>query len=169
MERGIFLFDTSPLPDSDPINSAYFSVYSSVASAYDGRIPTVYLATSSPASNSSFTGTDLDKVGGLILGGLSLDTVTGAGYYDYTLNATSGLASILNTGISKYALRSDYDLYYIAPTETDELNAYDIGYAEGAEDALLVIEHGTVASSTTAPYMIIEGDIDVSGNLKISL
>ncbi len=115
--RGIFLFDTSALPDGITITSATFSVYGTSKSRSGAVItPNINVYSSAPASNTNIVAGDYDSFGSTAFSDTPIDydawSITG--YNDFTLNA-AGIAAISLTGITKLGLRNaNYD---VAATE----------------------------------------------------
>lgn len=136
-------FDTSPMPDTDGIALATFSIYGTNGDASAGSERRVYLVSSSPASNGTLATTDYDNVGTTSLG-VTDGTWNTSGYNNIPLN-TSGLAYINKTGVTNFALRGWYDMNGSAPDNSNELYIY-MNFADQtgtANDPKLVIEHAT--------------------------
>jgi hypothetical protein len=120
LQRSIFLFDTSSLPDDATIISATFSVYGlAKADTFAPAIaPDVNVYSSAPASNTALAAGDYDSLGTTAFCDTPI-TYAGfntAGYNDFSLNA-SGLAAINTTGVSMFGLRNAcYDAAGVAPT-----------------------------------------------------
>lgn len=119
LERSIFLFDTSALPDDASIVSAVFSVYG-YTKVNEGSWADVKLNvySSAPASNVALVGGDFDSLGATKLcdTDVTYTNFDATGYNDFILNAT-GLALISKIGITKLGLREvTYDVGGSTPT-----------------------------------------------------
>lgn len=126
--RGIFLFDTSPLPDDAQIISATLSLYGVIKIDAGNWLPDVNIYAAAPASNKALEAGDFDSLGSTPF----CDTPIGyndwniAGYNDFVLNA-DGLAAISKTGVTKFGARNaNYDVAGVAPIwqETFNLDRY---------------------------------------------
>lgn len=120
--RGIFLFDTSEIPDDATIISAVLHLYTTSRFNYrdtwlDAK---VNIYTSNPASNTALVGGDFDSLGTTPLCDTDtpytdLGTLANPKWNTFTLNA-AGLAAISKTGITKLGTREvTYDVGNIAP------------------------------------------------------
>lgn len=110
--RGIFLFDTSGLPDDATITAATLSLRGSYKQDALGINPEVNIYSSAPASNTALVAGDYDCGGSTPYcdTDLTYASWSTAGYNDFALNAT-GLAAILKTGVSKFGGREvTYDV-----------------------------------------------------------
>ena len=111
--RGIFLFDTSALPDGTTITGATFSLW------LDQRVNTLGLSdseaglaliSSNPASDSALVAADYQQFGSTRLATDIPYSSWGTGdYTDFTLNG-SGIAAISKTGLSKFGTKLAIDL-----------------------------------------------------------
>jgi hypothetical protein len=146
--RPFILFDTSTIPDADPIISAVYSGYCYSAGTQDGANPTIYVVSSTPASNTNIVTGDYDQVGSVDFGNKT--SFTGSAYNDFTLNA-SGIAAISLTGVTKFGLRGYYDFQNSAPTEAAEIEVefYNADAGGTSTDPKLVVVHGV----TFIPYV----------------
>ena len=141
--RVFLLFDTSPIPDGDPINSATLSVYGDAKPGTVGGNETLYAVSSTPASTSTLTTADYNSIGSTSFGDSGTTFNLGV-YNDIALNS-SGLANITNTGISQFALRGYYDFNNIAPVEAvseNSLNYWAADQTGTSQDPMLVVNHG---------------------------
>jgi len=120
--RGIFLFDTSSLPNGDTIDSALFRVFGS--SKIDDFSDSLAMVTSTPASNTALVGADYSQVQTVLQAPvITLVAWSNIAYNDYTLNAT-GLGNIDQAGVTKFATRCESDRANAEPawTATDFTN-----------------------------------------------
>ena len=131
--RGIFLFDSSGLPDDATISAAVFSLHSSSKRDDGGITPDINVYASTPASNTALIASDFIDVAttpfcdtALTYGGWST-----TGYNDFTLNA-AGIAAISKTTITKLGCRNaNYDVSGTTPAyASGELSYLTCRYAE---------------------------------------
>jgi hypothetical protein len=117
MDRGVFLFDTSSLPDGAEIISATFELYvSAKTDGFSGGA--ISLVTTTPASNTALVAADYNIANWSFTKqatDLTIASITTSAYNTWTLNA-NGLASISKTGITKFGLVTAYDADNSAPT-----------------------------------------------------
>ena len=102
--RGIILFDTASIPDTDGIDSATLSIN------VNWRIGSRnwYLVTSNPASNTAIASSDYDYTDFGTTNLADAISYASTGAKTTNLNA-SGLAEISKTGITKFGIRTDFD------------------------------------------------------------
>jgi hypothetical protein len=109
--RGIFLFDTSSLQTTYTINSATFEFVATQKTDELGG-DSLSLVTSTPASNTALANSDYTQLGiirqaaDLPIASILADSST---YNPMSLNA-AGLASITKGGVSKFGVRSTFDM-----------------------------------------------------------
>ena len=122
--RGIFLFDTSAIPDSASITAGTLSLYGSAHLDERPWTPNINIYSSAPASNTALAAGDFDSIGPLGAEVAFCDTaITYAnfsivGYNDFVLNA-AGIAAISKTAVSKFGTRNaNYDVAVSSPTWT---------------------------------------------------
>ena len=116
--RGIFLFDTSSIPDTDSIDSATFSVWgTSKTNGFTTIDNTLHLCASTPASNTAIVNADYGQLGTTSFGSVTFANFDGTNtvYTNVTVNAT-GLSDISKTGITKFGVRTGTDITNTAPT-----------------------------------------------------
>lgn len=106
--RGIFLFDTSSLPDDATISNATISFYGSAKFTTLGS-PDFHVASSSPASNTALANSDYGNIGRLSFGSIANASFSTSGYNDITLDS-NGIGVISLTGISKYSTQISWDI-----------------------------------------------------------
>lgn len=106
--RGIFLFDTSSLPDDATIDSADFSLYVYYLYNYFGSEPGIEIVSSNPDSNTEIINADYGTLGSTSFSSASWADFSTSSYTDFTLNS-SGLNNISKTGISKFGTMTDWD------------------------------------------------------------
>lgn len=115
LTRGVFLFDTSSLPDAAVVTSATISLYTYSKLDQLSATPGVAIYGSTPASNTALADTDYVNVGNTALSStVAWGDITEGGYTVFTLNAT-GRAAISTTGVSKFSSRMP--VYDVAATE----------------------------------------------------
>lgn len=116
--RSIFLFDTAAIDAASTISSASFKFYCVTKTAptdADATKRELRVVSSSPAANTSITGTDYATLGTTTFGAFSYAGLTTGAVNTVALNA-SGLANITKGGISKFGARSGADQDNSAPT-----------------------------------------------------
>jgi len=129
LDRTIFLFDTSSLPESCTVTNAVLSLYG-MSKYKDGDFAVVpEVVSSNPTSNTELAAGDFDSLGSTpfsdTIAYTAFDTTD---YNDYTLNA-SGIAAISKTGISKFGMRDKaYDRYGNTPIWAANKQCYVRGY-----------------------------------------
>lgn len=147
LDRAIFTFDTSAIPDSDVIISATLSIYGSNKLDNGTAIsPDINVYAASPASNYNFTASDYGQIG--ITAQSTAITYTGwstTGYNDFVLNA-AGLGNISKTGVTKFGTRNaNYDVANVAPAWSSNTGHFLQGYlAQGVDTSKypkLVVVH----------------------------
>lgn len=151
IRRAMLLFDTSTLPDSAVIGSGEVDLYveNFIAPGTEKRI---FLASSTPASNTAIDYEDYDQVGNTSFGETD-GSYTINTYEPLTLNA-SGRAAVSTSGVTKFSVRTYNDLYNVTPTNSTELNV-DFKSAEQSgtsQDPKLII---TYYVSPTAPTALL--------------
>lgn len=163
MERLIFQFDGSAIPDADTISSATLSFYTSATGGHliggNASIDKV------DASQISATTPDLSDYNYAKWSAVSQSSSTisiatlhgSAGYKDFTLNAT-GIGNISKTGRFAFGFRFEADLTNTEPTwvsgNYDYFQAYQHEDADTAKYPKIVIVHssGGATPLTKAPY-----------------
>jgi len=143
LSRGIFLFDTSSIPDTDEISSATLSFY--IGSKSTAVPVSVNVVSSSPASDSALANGDYSNLGSTkFSSAVTVSGITTGAYIDFSLNA-SGVANIDKTGISKFGLRLEEDIDGSAPTwSSNDLGGVNVQYSETtgiSQDPKLVVVH----------------------------
>lgn len=170
IRRGIYLFDTSALPDSDSILSATLSIYGkdkAKGPSWSNADIALNIYASAPASNTSLTGTDYATLGSTAFCDTSITYASWSitGYNDFAFNA-NGLNSISKTSITKLGAKdSVFDASGSAPTWYGSEGIYIRGYFADqtgtANDPKLVVIHippspptGSLTYSGYAPSTI---------------
>jgi hypothetical protein len=120
LSRGIFLFDTSPLPDNCTVTSAVFSLYGTAKADPQSLTPNVNVYASTPTTNTALVGGDYDSLGATAYCDTPITYANWntSGWNNFYFNAT-GLAAIAKTGITKLGVRNvNYDVDDSAPSWT---------------------------------------------------
>ena len=146
LDRAIFGFDTSSIPDTDTIDSATVSFYGS--SRTDNFSQSIVLDRRVPTSPTAITTGDYNLSGWNVVeqatGRITIASWSITGYNDFTLNAT-GLSNISKTGVSWYGLRLSADFDNSEPTWAASLNAnINVYFADQTgtdKDPKLVVVH----------------------------
>lgn len=149
LSRGIFLFDTSSLPDGSTISSATFSNY--VTTRQTTSNVGVNVVSSTPASNTALVNGDYTQTGSTKFSTvIRVNDMSTNAYADFALNA-SGLTNISKTGISKFGTRLEEDLDNSSPTwSSNALMGTQISFAEHTgttQDPKLVVIYTTESAS----------------------
>lgn len=123
LDRYFALFDTSPIADTDIINTATLSINGTNKAGGGGTTYDFNIFSSTPASNNNLVLEDYDQVGSTAFStAITYDGWSITGYNAFTLNA-SGRANINKTGISKFSGRNGLsDGANVAPTWSSGLN-----------------------------------------------
>ncbi len=101
--RGIYLFDSSGLPDGAEISAATFSLYGKAKEGnFSSNFPDINVYSSAPASNTDLAAGDYDSLGTTAYcdTAITYNDLNTSGYNDFAFNAT-GLAAISKTGVTK--------------------------------------------------------------------
>jgi len=134
LARPIALYNTASLPDNAIISAAVESHYSTAECADpSGNTPNIAIYASSPASNTDLVNADFNTLGTTAFSQVMTyaDYTTGAGYKDFTYNA-SGIAAISKTSVTKVGRRfATYDAVGTTPTWEASKTTYVCSY--GAE------------------------------------
>ena len=118
IRRGVFLFDTSSLPDTDTIDAVTFEFVATAKADEFTEAASLSMVTSTPASNTALENADYTQLGttkqatDLTIASVVADSAT---YNAFTLNAT-GRGNISQTGISKFGARGTFDNDNVEPT-----------------------------------------------------
>lgn len=158
--RPILLFDTSGLSDDAIITSAKISFYlTRVDDAAIENTDSVVVVSSNPASNTALDPDDIDTLGNTDLSArLTYGNMNLNAYNDLILNAT-GIVAISKTGITKFGIRSNWDIDDIFLDYYGDGGSYNkfftFSSAETINKPTLIITY-TTASSISA-YKTING------------
>jgi len=155
LSRGIYLFDTSSLPDDVDITNATFSVYGSLKYDNLNITPNVNVYASNPNSSTALVAADYANVSSTPFCDTPI-TYAGwdtAGYNDFALNA-AGLAAIDVAGVSEFSLRNaNYDVAATPPAHTpsqqSSLQGYFADQAGTANDPKLVVTYSSLGATVT--------------------
>jgi len=156
LRRGIYLFDTSALPDSAVVTSATLSLFGNSKLDDNGATPNINIYSSDPATNTAIVPADYATLGSVAF----CDTpITYAGfsttaYNDFALNA-AGMAAISVDGISKFSSRNaSYDVAGADPAWVNSGQSYLIvksaETAGTANDPKLVVNYTYTTAAVTA-------------------
>ena len=153
LNRGIYLFLTSSIPDTDNINSATLSLMpSSLNNGMSGESfsnSQLKIVSSNPASDTAIVEADYNTVGSTEFGASQNQAdMTVDVYEDIVLNA-SGLANISKTGVSKFATRSGWDL-----NNTIE----DLTWGSGASQQIQVRGAETAGTTQDPKLVVVHSD-----------
>jgi len=166
LERPVFLFDTSALPDNDVISAATFSVVGSTAfPKSDDFTSSIALVSSAPAANTDLVVGDFGSFGTTDLA----TRVTIADYAnddstfnDFTL-IEEGITAISKTGVTKYGLRISNDVDNSEPSWGASQSAtVGVQFAEetlsGDKRPKLVVIHEAPVTVTAPDDITVEAE-----------
>ena len=150
IQRGVTLFDTSALPDSDTISSAIASLYGQFKN--DGNSYSVRMVTTTPASNTALVAADFDQFGTTSLANeISIASFSTTGYNDFTM---TDLTQVSKTGVTRLGWRLTGDISGASPG----VNYAQVASADTAgttNDPKLVVTHAAGGGGTTSRPKII--------------
>jgi len=158
MIRGIAGFNTSSIPDSDPVTSATLSIYGS--SKVDNFSQSVVVDRNIPSSNTSLANSDynIGNWDGVeqATNRITIASWDTAGYNDFTLNST-GKNNIDKTGNSWFGLRGSGDFDNSEPTHPGgaawmQAQGYHADESGTTKDPKLVVVHGAAPPPPTKPH-----------------
>lgn len=165
--RSFFLFDTSPIPDTDTISSATFGFTIEAGNIGNSFGLSISLVAGTTISNTSISVNDYQGTVGnttkfstdKTLASLTAD---GATYNNFTLNAT-GISAISKTGVTNLGGKIANDADNSAPTWSSSADSFaNVNSADNAgttDDPALVIEHsGAVVASIPQDLIIINDE-----------
>ena len=149
--RGLFLFNTATLPDTDGIDAGTkigFYGHASTTNGLSGQASANsvnVLVESTTTSDTGATASDYQAIGSVDFGrSAQQDSWNTGSYNDITMNA-SGRANISKTAISYFGTRYGWDFDDTTTGLTWASNATQATYAEHAENGsnepLLTVEH----------------------------
>lgn len=151
LERGIFVFDTSAIPDADSVSSVTLSLYGFNKSDGLGT-PNLVVVSATTASNTALVASDFAIAG---FGVTSYSSITYAtfsitAYNNLGLNA-AGLANISRTSVSKFGtmLSWDFDNSFTGVWGANLVSFFQVLAADTAgttTDPKLVVEHSLLPS-----------------------
>lgn len=160
LSRGIAVFDTSSITDSDTVDSGTFSLQAT--SKGTGMSQEVAITIGVTASNTALAASDFQtntSTTRFADTDISIASINTAGSYnDWTLNA-AGVANINKSGVSKFSFRMSCDVNNVAPTWVSSaapfVNFVTADAAGGTSTApKLVVETTAAAGSTFTPKII---------------
>lgn len=147
--RGIILFDTSSIPDTDTIDSATIDLFMKTEpdGDNDGN-DYINIYTSAPASNTAVVAGDFDSLGTTAQAtAIDIGSLVDEAYNTFTLNAT-GLTNISKTGVSKFGTREGHDAVNdpVAANTTTGCSYSSAEVAGTANDPKLAVVHSAAAT-----------------------
>lgn len=107
LSRSIILFNTSSIPSTATITSAYVSVVGNNTGNALGST-NIFLVSSNPASTSSLSASDYSTLGTTSYGSIAFASFFPTGTNIFTMNAT-GIGTISKGGVSKFGLILGWD------------------------------------------------------------
>lgn len=160
LQRGIFLFDTSALPDTASVASAVNYFYVSGKSDQLGGNGGFTVVSSTPASNTSVVAADYSTLGTTAYSSaVSIASITTGKFNSVSLNA-SGVSAISLTSITKLGTRIELDRTGSSPTwGSAQVQSVTGDYAEGSNPPIMRVTYtdgspsiGFPATSTLSEY-----------------
>lgn len=152
IQRGITLFDSSSIPDTDTVSSAVLSLrglFIGNTNSYNTRI-----VTSAPASNTALAIGDYSTLGTTSLANeIAVGSFSTTGYNDYTL---TDLTKVSKTGVSKLGFRLTGDISAASPTGANYAQAASADTAGTTSDPKLVVVHAASAAPARPKMIIID-------------
>lgn len=152
IQRGITLFDSSSIPDTDTVSSAILSLrglFIGNTNSYNTRI-----VTSAPASNTALAIGDYSTLGTTSLANeIAVGSFSTTGYNDYTL---TDLTKVSKTGVSKFGFRLTGDISAASPTGANYAQAASADTAGTTSDPKLVVVHAASAAPARPKMIIID-------------
>src|SRR3990167_3511086 len=157
--RGIYLFDTSSIPDTDNIDSATLSLFGNTQSNTAGHASPendVTIVSTAPASNTTLAASDFNIASWTMTQQNSTDIAYASwslvAYNDFALNAT-GVGNISKTGITKFGATFAGDrtgtCVGCVADGTGFLTAINADLAGTSSDPKLVVEHSEEATTNS--------------------
>jgi hypothetical protein len=107
-QRGIVLFDTSPLTVDATISAGTFSYFGQDLVGNLGIVVELDIVESTPASNTALANADYGQLGGTVFSSMAYGDFDLEAYNDFALDA-NGVANISKTGISKFGSKLNWD------------------------------------------------------------
>jgi len=155
IRRGITVFDTSAIPDTNAISAATLSLYITDKSDPLSITPDMCVYDSTLATDTEIVAGDFDQTGSTAFSSaITYASISTSAYNDFALNA-SGIAAIVKTGTSGFSIKNkNYDADAVAPTWSDAGESYvtsassDGGNIE--QSPKLVVTHSAVTSTTSS-------------------
>jgi hypothetical protein len=153
--RGFFNFDTSSIPDTDIITSAYLQLDGSGDTELDDSGYELVVVGNTTASNTGLVAADFDQVGSTPycnnLDVTNWDDGNGNANIFPAFNST-GLAAVSTTSFTKLATRMNADITATAPAATEN-NQVNCRAAESAgSEPVLVVTHQAAGTYTSADF-----------------
>jgi hypothetical protein len=108
LSRAIFTFSTSTIGSDATISSATLSLNANYKANALGS-DTYHICASTPANNNNLEVGDYKQLGSTSFGNIAYASISITGYNDWSLNS-SGISNISKTGISRFGLRSGWDI-----------------------------------------------------------
>ena len=148
--RGIYIFDTSSLPDTDTVTAATLSFYGSTKTNANAATPDINVyGNSKTDSDTALANAHFENAGSTAYSDTAVSYAgwSTSGYNDFALNAT-GIASISATGRSRFTTRNaNYDVSGSSPSTSggsqsfSYLSAITAETAGTTQDPKLVVTH----------------------------
>ncbi|NTW33159.1 MAG: hypothetical protein HGB12_11125, partial [Bacteroidetes bacterium] len=165
--RGLFLFNTSSIPDDNIISSATLSLYyCGISNNLLGEVD-IHIAGAVTASNTGATISDYQNTPHTSFGEITFaNFISSQAYKDFTLNA-NGLSNISKTDVSKFSTQSEWDINNNFTGTWSTGDKYTRAYAYHADetgsdkDPKLVVNY-TVPS--VAPTVTTQAVTNITGN-----
>jgi hypothetical protein len=145
LARGMFIFDTSGVPDGSTITNAKLRLY--VIAKQDNHNLAINVTSLTTASGTALIAADYNIANhgsvNFLDASVDITSISTGSYLELTLNS-AGKAGISKTGLTKLGLRFDADISNGTPTYNDGVSALEIQMVENASNKPeLVITYGS--------------------------
>ncbi len=151
--RGVFVFDTSGLPDAASISAATFSIYGTAKQDPAGWALSFGLVQGASASNTALVPGDfaLNTYTTRFATDISYANFDDSGWNDWVLNA-NGIANISKTGVSKFSLKHSADIDNSEPSWSGNktFGNYNDYAEEGTNKPRLVVTYTAITEKTSS-------------------
>lgn len=158
IRRGVFVFDTSALPDTDTVVSAIFSIKATSKSDTLVATPGIALTNVTTTPINTLAASDYSGVGSTRYAtDITYAAYSTSVYNDFTLNST-GISAVSKTGQTRFGLKFSYDIDATSPTWVSGLaSTANVQFADVAgtvSDPKLVITHTSPPGGTGTAFLV---------------
>lgn len=157
LARGIFLFDTSGIADTDTVSDAVMSLHGDAGPAMNDLSEWIQLTSSAPASNTAIANSDYANLGGPIGPTFSLGDWNSTGYNALTMYSAAD--TINKSGVTKLGTRISGDANNIPPSSTpgavSRVSCYFAEETGSGSDPKLVVTHAAAATGNKSRLILL--------------